>query len=92
MKSLSEIQNLCEIPIIISRRVRGTGESGGKEHASSRVWKDFTTKSIHLEKLGHPVTAKSQTIAGYKMRWIKPDMQYEVVYQIYSSSGIGIPS
>jgi len=91
MKSLSEIQNLCEIPIIISRRIRGTGDSDGKEHDICRVWKDFTTKSIHLEKLGHPVVAKSQTTPGYKMRWIKPDMQYEVVYQIDSSNGIRIP-
>jgi len=92
MKSLSEIQQVCEIPIMISRRLRGTGQSDEKEPDINRAWKDFTTKSIHLEKLGKSLSAKCQTAVRYKMRWVKPDIQYEISYQIQPSSGIGIPT
>lgn len=90
MKNLSEIQNLCEIPIVISRRLRGTGESSIQEPDTNRLWKDFTTKSVHLEKLGKPSVAKHQTNIGYRLRWVKPDIRQAITYQIQSSSGIGI--
>lgn len=90
MKNLSEIQNLCEIPLVISRRLRGTGESSTQEPDTNRLWKDFTTKSAHLEKLGKPSVAKHQTNIGYRMRWVNPDIRQGITYQIQSSSGIGI--
>lgn len=90
IRNLSEIQNLCEIPIIISRRLRGNEEFSLEQNDINRHWKDFTTKSVHLEKLGKPTTAKSQANIGYRMRWVKPDIQYEINYLIQSSSGIGI--
>lgn len=90
IRSLSEIQSLCEVPIVVSRRLRGFEEVNAQQHGSNTLWKDFTTKSVCLERLGSPTTATNSTNIGYKIQCLKPDIRHEIKYEINSSGGCSI--
>jgi hypothetical protein len=85
LSNLTELQNLCDIPIFVSRRVSGRHDVATQQQNTNRMWRDFTTKSLFIEEMNERIGSV------YKLTWSKPDIHQQTRYRIDARFGFADP-
>ena len=83
--NLTELQNLCDIPIFVSRRVSGRYDLATQQQNTNRMWRDFTTKSLFIKE------TSDRNGSMYELTWNKPDIHQQARYRIDSRFGFTDP-
>lgn len=82
IKSLTEIQRLCHVPLILSRRISYSDSSEQDVTKLDRTdWRDFTTKVMHIQRTQENSTYE-ETKWSHKAIWIKPAVSHATYFKI----------